>query len=73
MTDESVNPGRPAAGTVDAASPLTGPTGRATLLEAFEGRGQHIACYFMWWAGRPAAEQREGYRLHSSRDAGSHP
>ena len=45
---------------VDAATPLTGPHGTVTLLEAFEGRRQLIAYYFMWWAGHPAAEQCEG-------------
>jgi Bacterial protein of unknown function (DUF899) len=34
--------------------------GSFTLLEAFEGRRQLIACYFMWHPGRPAAEQCEG-------------
>jgi predicted dithiol-disulfide oxidoreductase (DUF899 family) len=45
---------------VDAATPLTGPQGAVTLLEAFEGRQQLIAYYFMWWDGHPAAEQCEG-------------
>ncbi len=45
---------------VDAATPLTGPHGTVTLLEAFEGRRQLIAYYFMWWVGHPAAEQCEG-------------
>jgi predicted dithiol-disulfide oxidoreductase (DUF899 family) len=45
---------------VDAAIPLTGPQGPVTLLEAFEGRRQLIAYYFMWYPGRPAAEQCEG-------------
>ncbi len=45
---------------VDAATPLTGPQGTVTLLDAFEGRRQLIAYYFMWWAGHPAAEQCEG-------------
>jgi predicted dithiol-disulfide oxidoreductase (DUF899 family) len=45
---------------VDASLPLTGPSGPLTLLEAFEGRRQLIAYYFMWWAGHPAAEQCEG-------------
>jgi len=45
---------------VDAATPLTGPQGTVTLLEAFESRRQLIAYYFMWWAGHPAAEQCEG-------------
>ncbi len=45
---------------VDASLALTGPQGTVTLLEAFEGRRQLIAYYFMWWAGHPAAEQCEG-------------
>jgi predicted dithiol-disulfide oxidoreductase (DUF899 family) len=39
---------------------LTGPDGPVTLLEAFEGRRQLIAYYFMWHPGQPAAEQCEG-------------
>jgi predicted dithiol-disulfide oxidoreductase (DUF899 family) len=39
---------------------LIGPHGATTLLEAFEGRRQLIAYYFMWSSGRPAAEQCEG-------------
>jgi predicted dithiol-disulfide oxidoreductase (DUF899 family) len=45
---------------VDATLTLTGAHGPVTLLEAFEGRRQLIAYYFMWWAGHPAAEQCEG-------------
>jgi len=45
---------------VDASLALTGPHGPLTLLEAFEGRRQLIAYYFMWYPGRPAAEQCEG-------------
>jgi predicted dithiol-disulfide oxidoreductase (DUF899 family) len=45
---------------VDASLPLTGPRGPLTLLEAFEGRRQLIAYYFMWNQGHPAAEQCEG-------------
>jgi predicted dithiol-disulfide oxidoreductase (DUF899 family) len=45
---------------VDAKTPLTGPDGTVTLLDAFEGRRQLIAYYFMWNAGHPAAEQCEG-------------
>jgi predicted dithiol-disulfide oxidoreductase (DUF899 family) len=45
---------------VDATLELTGPRGPLTLLEAFEGRRQLIAYYFMWNPGRPAAEQCEG-------------
>jgi predicted dithiol-disulfide oxidoreductase (DUF899 family) len=45
---------------VAADSALLGPDGPVTLLDAFEGRRQLIAYYFMWWPGRPAAEQCEG-------------
>src|SRR5580658_9522963 len=45
---------------VDANLALIGPGGSLTLLEAFEGRRQLIAYYFMWHAGHPAAEQCEG-------------
>ena len=45
---------------VDATTALTGPNGPVTLLDAFEGRRQLIAYYFMWHEGHPAAEQCEG-------------
>ena len=45
---------------VDASLTLTGPDGPVTLLDAFEGRRQLIAYYFMWCDGHPAAEQCEG-------------
>ncbi len=45
---------------VDARLALTGPSGPLTLLDAFEGRRQLIAYYFMWHEGHPAAEQCEG-------------
>jgi predicted dithiol-disulfide oxidoreductase (DUF899 family) len=45
---------------VDATLPLTGPDGTVTLLDAFEGRRQLIAYYFMWNAGGSATEQCEG-------------
>jgi predicted dithiol-disulfide oxidoreductase (DUF899 family) len=45
---------------VDPTTPLVGPHGPLTLLEAFEGRRQLIAYYFMWHTGHPAAEQCEG-------------
>ena len=45
---------------VDAMTPLIGPDGPVALLEAFEGRQQLIAYYFMWYDGHPAAEQCEG-------------
>ncbi len=45
---------------VDASLALTGPDGPLTLLQAFEGRRQLIAYYFVWYPGHPAAEQCEG-------------
>jgi predicted dithiol-disulfide oxidoreductase (DUF899 family) len=45
---------------VDATTPLLGAEGPVTLLDAFEGRTQLIAYYFMWHTGHPAAEQCEG-------------
>src|ERR1700757_3311558 len=45
---------------VDATTKLIGPHGPLTLLEAFEGRRQLIAYYFMWHTGHPAPEQCEG-------------
>ena len=45
---------------VDGNIVLTGADGALTLLEAFEGRRELIAYYFMWHAGHPAAEQCEG-------------
>jgi predicted dithiol-disulfide oxidoreductase (DUF899 family) len=50
---------------VDSALALIGPHGPVTLLDAFEGRRQLIAYYFMWHAGRPAAEQCEGCTLYN--------
>jgi predicted dithiol-disulfide oxidoreductase (DUF899 family) len=45
---------------IDASTDLIGPNGPLTLIEAFEGRQQLIAYYFMWDPGRPAPEQCEG-------------
>jgi predicted dithiol-disulfide oxidoreductase (DUF899 family) len=45
---------------VDANLALTGPDGAVTLLDAFEGRRQLVAYYFMWRPGLPAPEQCEG-------------
>lgn len=39
---------------------LTGPDGPVTLLDAFDGRRQLIAYYFMWHPGHTATEQCEG-------------
>jgi predicted dithiol-disulfide oxidoreductase (DUF899 family) len=45
---------------VDPAIKLIGPHGPVRLLDAFEGRRQLIAYYFMWHTGHPAPEQCEG-------------
>jgi predicted dithiol-disulfide oxidoreductase (DUF899 family) len=45
---------------VDASLELTGPDGPLPLLDAFEGRRQLIAYYFMWHPGQPAPDQCEG-------------
>jgi predicted dithiol-disulfide oxidoreductase (DUF899 family) len=37
-----------------------------TLLDAFEGRQQLIAYYFMWHSGKPAPEQCEGCTFFTS-------
>ena len=39
---------------------LIGENGPVTLLDTFEGRKQLIAYYFMWQAGKPAAQQCQG-------------
>ena len=41
---------------VDAGAELIGPDGPTTLRDAFEGRRQLLAYYFMWHPGHPAAE-----------------
>lgn len=51
---------------VDATAPLTGPDGRVTLLDTFEGRDQLIAYYHMWHDGGSAAEQCEGCTFFTS-------
>lgn len=51
---------------VDAAIPLIGEHGAATLLDAFEGRRMLIAYYFMWRTGQPAPEQCEGCSFYTS-------
>jgi predicted dithiol-disulfide oxidoreductase (DUF899 family) len=45
---------------VDPSIQLIGPAGPVSLLDAFEGRRQLIAYYFMWDPGRPAPDQCEG-------------
>jgi predicted dithiol-disulfide oxidoreductase (DUF899 family) len=51
---------------VDSTIALTGPDGPVTLLDAFEGRRQLIAYYFMWYPGQPAAEQCEGCTFYTT-------
>jgi predicted dithiol-disulfide oxidoreductase (DUF899 family) len=51
---------------VDAATPLDGPDGPVTLLDAFEGRSELITYYFMWHPGRPAAEQCAGCTFYTN-------
>jgi predicted dithiol-disulfide oxidoreductase (DUF899 family) len=51
---------------VDATIPLVGERGAVTLLDAFEGRRLLVAYYFMWHAGRPAADQCEGCSLYTA-------
>jgi predicted dithiol-disulfide oxidoreductase (DUF899 family) len=50
----------------DASTGLIGPDGPLTLLDAFEGRRQLIAYYFMWNPGRPAPGQCEGCTFYTS-------
>jgi predicted dithiol-disulfide oxidoreductase (DUF899 family) len=50
---------------VDPDLELIGPHGSLTLLDAFEGRRQLIAYYFMWHPRRPAAEQCEGCTFYA--------
>ncbi len=54
---------------VDASLTLTGPSGAVTLLEAFEGRRQLIAYYFMWNRGHPAPDQCEGCTYYTTQVA----
>ena len=56
---------------VDASLALIGPNGPLTLLEAFEGRRQLIAYYFMWNPGHPAAEQCEGCTFYTTQVSGA--
>jgi predicted dithiol-disulfide oxidoreductase (DUF899 family) len=51
---------------VDANLTLVGPNGPLTLLDAFEGRHQLIAYYFMWHEGHSAAEQCEGCTYYTN-------
>jgi predicted dithiol-disulfide oxidoreductase (DUF899 family) len=51
---------------VDPDLELIGPDGPLTLLDAFEGRRQLLAYYFMWNPDRPAPEQCEGCTFYTS-------
>ena len=51
---------------VDAGIPLVHERGTVALSDAFEGRRMLVAYYFMWHAGRPAAEQCEGCALYTA-------
>jgi predicted dithiol-disulfide oxidoreductase (DUF899 family) len=51
---------------MDPALTLTGPGDPLTLLDAFEGRRQLLAYYFMWSDGRPASEQCEGCTYYTN-------
>ena len=54
---------------VDGGLELLGPDGPSTLLDAFEGRRQLLAYYFMWWPGRPAEDQCEGCTYYTNQVA----
>ncbi|WP_328997234.1 DUF899 domain-containing protein [Kribbella sp. NBC_00709] len=45
---------------IDPGIPVVGETGPVTLLEAFEGRKQLLAYYYMWHDGHDAADQCQG-------------
>jgi predicted dithiol-disulfide oxidoreductase (DUF899 family) len=51
---------------VDATARLIGEHGPVTLLDAFEGRTQLVAYWYMWYPGKPAPEQCEGCTLYTS-------
>ena len=45
---------------VDPTITVTGPDGKVTLLDVFDGRRQLIVYYHMWHTGHPAEDQCEG-------------
>ena len=51
---------------VDSQTPLIGGDGPVTLLDTFEDRHLLIAYYFMWYPGKPAAQQCEGCTIFTS-------
>jgi predicted dithiol-disulfide oxidoreductase (DUF899 family) len=50
---------------VDPATPLTGPDGPVTLIDAFEGRRLLLAYFHMWYDDEPAAGQCEGCTFYN--------
>ena len=54
---------------VDGDLTLIGPRGPRTLREAFDGRRQLVAYYFMWHSGAPAPEQCEGCTAYTTQVA----
>lgn len=51
---------------VDATARLDGPDGPVTLLDAFDGRSQLLAYFFMWEDGLPHEDQCEGCTFYTS-------
>jgi predicted dithiol-disulfide oxidoreductase (DUF899 family) len=51
---------------IDAGLELIGPSGSRTLLDAFEGRRQLLAYYFMWNPAHSAEQQCEGCTFYTS-------
>jgi predicted dithiol-disulfide oxidoreductase (DUF899 family) len=51
---------------IDGGLELLGPAGSCTLLDAFMGRQQLLAYYFMWNPGHPAEQQCEGCTFYTS-------
>jgi predicted dithiol-disulfide oxidoreductase (DUF899 family) len=51
---------------IDSGITVTGPKGPVTLLDVFEGRRQLIVYYYMWFDGRPGAQQCEGCSFYTS-------
>lgn len=51
---------------VDGTLPLAGPDGPVTLLDAFQGRRQLVAYYFMWHRAEHASEVCEGCTFYTS-------
>jgi predicted dithiol-disulfide oxidoreductase (DUF899 family) len=54
---------------VESSTTLIGSDGPLTLLDAFEGRRQLIAYYFMWDPGQPAPAQCEGCTFYTNQVA----